>query len=169
MEIRLSYDRLISTMGLPILVRCHLYIKSGHCFHLMLFFDTEIATVVVNLTHVRQGSFDLTDSILQLILHCLLDLNMPLMSILSHSECVYETKQSGPLFNINIPSYQYGKSHCGDKTVVRSSYLPNGISFTGKMSCLYWISPLVTTEVKISAPMVLNYFSRFFRPQYQQI
>ena len=29
MEIRRSYDRLISTMGFPILVRCHLYIESG--------------------------------------------------------------------------------------------------------------------------------------------
>ena len=29
MEIRRSYDRLISTMGLPILVRWHLYIESG--------------------------------------------------------------------------------------------------------------------------------------------
>ena len=28
------------------------------------------------------------------------------------------------------------KSHCGDKTVVRSSYLHNGISFAGKMSSL---------------------------------
>ena len=26
--------------------------------------------------------------------------------------------------------YQYRKSHCGDKTVVRSSYLHNGISYT---------------------------------------
>ena len=40
---------------------------------------------------------------------------------------------------IKISSYQYRKSHCGDKTVVRSSYLHNGISFTGKMSSLYWI------------------------------
>ena len=29
MEIRRSYDRLISTMGFPILVRRHLYIESG--------------------------------------------------------------------------------------------------------------------------------------------
>ena len=29
MEIRRSYDRLISTMGFPILVRCHLYTESG--------------------------------------------------------------------------------------------------------------------------------------------
>ena len=29
MEIRRSYDRLISTMGFPILLRQHLYIESG--------------------------------------------------------------------------------------------------------------------------------------------
>ena len=45
----------------------------------------------------------------------------------------------GPWLNINISSYQYRKSHCGDKTVVRSSYLHNGISYTGKMISLYWI------------------------------
>ena len=43
-------------------------------------------------------------------------------------------------FNIKMSSYQYRKSHCWDKTVVRSSYLHNGISYTGKMSSLYWIS-----------------------------
>ena len=41
-----------------------------------------------------------------------------------------------------MSSYQFGKSHCGDKTVVRSSYLHNGISYTGKMSSLYWIRAL---------------------------
>ena len=45
----------------------------------------------------------------------------------------------GLWFNIKMLSYQYRKSHCGDKTVVRSSYLHNGISYTGKMSSLYWI------------------------------
>ena len=35
-------------------------------------------------------------------------------------------------FNIKMPSYQYRKSHCGDKTVRRPSYLHNGISYTGK-------------------------------------
>ena len=35
----------------------------------------------------------------------------------------------GPWFNIKMSSYQYRKSHCGDKTVVRSSYLHNGISY----------------------------------------
>ena len=34
---------------------------------------------------------------------------------------------------IKMSSYQYRKSHCGDKTVVRSSYLHNGISYTGNI------------------------------------
>ena len=46
---------------------------------------------------------------------------------------------SGPWFNIKMSSYQYRKSHCGDKTILRSSYLHNGISYTGKMISLYWI------------------------------
>ena len=48
----------------------------------------------------------------------------------------------GPWFNIKMSSYQYRKSHCGDKTVVRSSYLHNGISYAGKMTSLYWIRAL---------------------------
>ena len=43
-----------------------------------------------------------------------------------------------------MASYQYRKSHYGDKTVVRSSYLRNGISYTSKMPSLYWISPQKT-------------------------
>ena len=42
----------------------------------------------------------------------------------------------GPRFNTKMSSYQYRKSHCGNKTVVRSSY-----SYTGKMTSLYWFSP----------------------------
>ena len=42
--------------------------------------------------------------------------------------------QPAAWFNIKMLSYQYRKSHCGDKTIVRSSYLHNGISYTGKMS-----------------------------------
>ena len=50
----------------------------------------------------------------------------------------WETR-SGSWFNIKMPYYQCRKSHCEDKTVVRSSYLHNGISYTGKMTSLYWI------------------------------
>ena len=48
----------------------------------------------------------------------------------------------GPWFNIKMSSYQYRKSHCGDKAVVRSSYLHNGISYTGKTIPLYWIGAM---------------------------
>ena len=40
--------------------------------------------------------------------------------------------EPGTRFNIKM-SYQYRKSHCGEKTVVRSSYLHNGISYIGKI------------------------------------
>ena len=65
-------------------------------------------------------------------------------------------------FNIKMSSYQYRKSHCGDKTVVRSSYLHNGISYTGKMTSWYWIRAqmmntyiiwLESAEVKIQKIM----------------
>ena len=48
----------------------------------------------------------------------------------------------GPWFNIKMSSYKYRKCHCGDKTILRPSYLHNGISYTGKMISLYWIRAL---------------------------
>ena len=48
----------------------------------------------------------------------------------------------GPWFNIKMPSYQYRKSHCEDKTILRPSYLHNGISYTGKTTSAYWIGTL---------------------------
>ena len=49
-----------------------------------------------------------------------------------------------------MSSFQYRKSHCGDKTVVRSSYLHNGISYTGKTTYSYCIRALVThTYVRV--------------------
>ena len=56
----------------------------------------------------------------------------------------------GPWFNIKMSSYQCRKSHCGDKTVVRSSYVHNGISYTGKMASLYWFSPKVSSLCAVS-------------------
>ena len=50
-----------------------------------------------------------------------------------------------------MSSYQYRKSHCGDKTAVRSSYLHNGISYTGKMSSLYWIGALALCNFRPEA------------------
>ena len=40
-------------------------------------------------------------------------------------------------------SYQYRKSHCGDKLDIRPSYLHNEISYTSKMAYLSYIDGLV--------------------------
>ena len=45
----------------------------------------------------------------------------------------------GGWINIKMPSYQYRKSHCGNKTILWPSYLHNGISYTGKTTSLCWI------------------------------
>ena len=52
-------------------------------------------------------------------------------------------QQPGGWFNIKMTSYQYRKSLCGDKTILRPSYLHNRISYTGKMTSLYWIRALL--------------------------
>ena len=56
----------------------------------------------------------------------------------------FHQDSSGPWFNIQMLSFQYRKSHRGDKTILRPSYLHNGISYTGKMTSLYWIRALIT-------------------------
>ena len=60
----------------------------------------------------------------------------------------------GPWFNIKMSSYQYRKSHCGDKTILRPSYLHNGISYTGKTTSLYWIGALISTKLSRILPDV---------------
>ena len=57
------------------------------------------------------------------------------------------TSTTGPWFNITISSYQYRTSYYGDKTILRPSYLHNGISYTGKIS-LYWIRTLVSKAIQ---------------------
>ena len=54
----------------------------------------------------------------------------------------HDLARPGPWFNIKMSSYQYRKSHCGDKTILRPSYIHNGISYAGKMTSLYWIMAL---------------------------
>ena len=46
-----------------------------------------------------------------------------------------------------MPSYQYRKSHCGDKTILWPSYLHNGISYVGNMTFLNYIRALVAQDV----------------------
>ena len=60
----------------------------------------------------------------------------------------HSSNQPGGWFNIKMLSYQYRKSHCGDKTILRPSYLHNGISYTGKTTSLYWIRAQVVRTVR---------------------
>ena len=62
--------------------------------------------------------------------------------IFNNYVCSASHMRPGPWFNIKMPSYRYRKSHCGDKTILRPSYLHNGISYTGKTTSLYWIRAL---------------------------
>ena len=41
-----------------------------------------------------------------------------------------------------MPSYQYRKSNCGDKTILQPSCLHSGISYTDKITFLHWIRTL---------------------------
>ena len=75
---------------------------------------------------------------------------------------------TGPRFNIKMTSYQYRKSHCGDKTILRPSYLHNGISYTGKMTSLYWIRAQVYSVQKTSnMKTVLGSFHLYWQWSYQ--
>ena len=70
-------------------------------------------------------------------------------------------RYTGPWFNINMTSYQHRKSHCGDKTILRPSYLHNWIPYTGKTTSLYWIRAQVC--VMHSYRRVTAHFTSFCR------
>ena len=60
------------------------------------------------------------------------------------SHCGYMTILRPSYLNNGISytdkiSYQYGKSQSVDKTILRPCYLHYGISYTGKIAYLYWI------------------------------
>ena len=69
----------------------------------------------------------------------------------------------GPRFNIKMTSYQYRKSHCRDKTILRPSNLHNGISYTGKMTSLYWIGPQNATEHGANIHIRMSHFTGWGR------
>ena len=49
----------------------------------------------------------------------------------------------GVKFNLKVLFYQYKKSHYGNKTIYRPSYLRNVIPYTGKTVSWYWIGGLI--------------------------
>ena len=73
-----------------------------------------------------------------------IQLHVILNHVIMASDC---TLESGPWFNIRMSSHQYRKSHCGDKMVIRSSYIHNGISYAGKITSLYWFMPWLLVNV----------------------
>ena len=75
---------------------------------------------------------------------------------------------TGPRFNIKMSSCQYRKSHCGDRTVVRSSYLHNGVTYTGKMSSLYWSGALELTDNKSILVRLMTWCRRVSRHYIEQ-
>ena len=63
---------------------------------------------------------------------CIIPLNLEKHASLLESWEQRIIPRPGSRFNIKMSSYQNRKSHCGNKMVVRSSYVHNGISYTGK-------------------------------------
>ena len=84
------------------------------------------------------------------------------------TEWLFRQNHPGPWFNIKMTSYQYRKSHCGDKTILRPSYLHNGISYTGKMTSLYWIRAQVATNNECLV-YTMMYFPAVHVQPYQDI
>ena len=68
----------------------------------------------------------------------------------------------GGRINIKMWSYQYRKSHWGDKTILRPSYLHNGISYTGKKTSLYWIRAL---DINFSHPGITQSCTKYSMPR----
>ena len=71
------------------------------------------------------------------------DLRSPLHSLWRHCNEFHFFIHISFWFNIKMLSYQYWKSHCGHKTVIRLSYIYKENSYTGKTTSLYWISPQI--------------------------
>ena len=108
--------------------RIHSYVTSiaqsirKHAFHVML-----LNSLLRSDAIWRHGNW----SILDQVMACC-------RAAPSHylNQCWFITERSGPWFNIRTSSYQYRESHCGDKTILRPSYLHNGIFYTGKITSL---------------------------------
>ena len=89
---------------------------------------------------------------------------------LSRPLCGLHIQRPVPWLNIKMSSYQYRKSYCGDKTVVRSYYLHNGISYTGKMSSLFWIRALASINIdsNLVYEILQSYVALYCVPSFQE-
>ena len=133
------------------LVNRSVYVLRVHFPNIMFYFQTDL----LNINHYRaKYSWGKRRHIcLFNNLPNLRPVSRPWDLLRSGGKISYTLMNKGPgsRFNKNILSYQYKKSHCGDKTILRPSFLHSGISYTGKMTSLYWIGALVTyTDTKLT-------------------
>ena len=52
---------------------------------------------------------------------------------------------------------EWRESYCGDRMILWSSYLHNGISYTGRMTSLYWIRPKINTMAMYNSCLINQY------------
>ena len=146
-----SNYRLISTMGFPVLVRCHPYIESGPRAKVCLCLQFSVSTCCVVIEQMSSKKKIYYDASCIVFSWCYF-FRMWSFAVVRFLCFLCPTLpcaawfRSGPRFNIKMTPYQYRKSHCGDKTISRPSYLHNGISYTGKRTSLYWIGALLPNE-----------------------
>ena len=60
----------------------------------------------------------------------------------------------GPHLNIKTVFPRYVDYHVKDKTAVRPSYLWHGDPYTGKMTSLYWVAPLIIRKVTFMTSII---------------
>ena len=152
-------------LGFPVLVRCHHYIESGSRAKVCLCLQFSVSTccVVIEQMSPIKIRYIMTLSyfpdvlpyyFFQNVKFCSrkipLFLYVRLCHVLHHRLCIEVCgcmiPGLGPDSIIKMAPYQYRKSHCGDKTISRSFYLHNGISYTGNRTSLYWIGALLPNE-----------------------
>ena len=131
-EIRRSYDRLISTMGFPIPVRRHLYIEWGPCISLRIPVPVEKATMFARL--INPESVQNNQVILTALAHmfcyligCLGDVNSALVQrtgiyldtikasaikVSSGERLVWTAALSGPGTHFAFAKFCWMTSHC---------------------------------------------------------
>ena len=92
-------------------------------------------------------------------LTCLMNMTRVSRQRHGHRDTMGYVAHQGPnSIYYRMSSYQYRKSHCGDKTVVRSSYLHNGISYGGKISLYCIRAQVVIATGAVYYPGLCNSF-----------
>ena len=67
--------------------------------------------------------------------------------------------RSAALIQLKMTSYQCRKSHCGDKTIWWTSHLHSGISYTVKMTSLYWDGALASVAWKSNHISTVSHYN----------